>query len=54
MPGKVPVTILDVRTDEAVAHRPTALPGAIHVQPDEVLEKCKTLPVTDNLVLYCD
>ncbi len=52
--GQAPVTILDVRTDEAVAHRPFALPGAIHVPPDEVLEKCKTLPVTDNLVLYCD
>ncbi len=49
-----PVTILDVRTEEAVARRPAALPGAIHVAPDEVIEKCKTLPVTDNLILYCD
>ena len=49
-----PVTILDVRTNEAVSNRPFALPGAVHVPPDEVLEKCKTLPVTDNLVLYCD
>jgi hypothetical protein len=53
-PAGAPVTILDVRTDEAIAHRPAALPGAIHVRPDEVLEKCKTLPVTDSLVLYCD
>ncbi len=52
--AQAPVTILDVRTDEAVAKRPFALPGAVHIQPDEVLEKCKTLPVTDNLVLYCD
>jgi len=43
-----------VRTEEAFSHRPFALPGAIHIPPDEVLEKCKTLPVTDNLVLYCD
>jgi hypothetical protein len=49
-----PVTILDVRTDEAVARRPAALPGAIHIRPDQVIEKCKTLPVKDNLVLYCD
>ena len=49
-----PVTILDVRSNEAVAKRPAALPGAIHIPPDEVIEKCKTLPVTDNLVLYCD
>ncbi len=49
-----PVTILDVRSNEAVARRPAALPGAIHIPPDEVTEKCKTLPVTDNLVLYCD
>lgn len=56
-PGRAaspPVTILDVRTDEAVSHRPFALPGAIHIPPDEVLEKCKTLPVTESLILYCD
>jgi hypothetical protein len=52
--GPAPVTILDVRTNEAVSHRPFVLPGAIHVPPDEVLNKCKTLPVTENLVLYCD
>ncbi len=52
--ASAPVTILDVRTDQAVSNRPFALPGAIRVQPDEVMEKCKTLPVTDNLVLYCD
>jgi len=52
--GPAPLTILDVRTNEAVSHRPFELPGAIHIPPDEVLEKCKTLPVTDNLVLYCD
>jgi len=53
-PAGAPVTILDVRTDEAIAHRPAALPGAIHVRPGEVLEKCKSLSVTDSLVLYCD
>ena len=52
--GAAPVTILDVRSNEAVGRRPTALPGAIHVTPDEAIAKCKTLPVTDNLVLYCD
>lgn len=54
LPAAAPITILDVRTDEAFSHRPFALPGAIHVAPDEVLERCKTLPVTDSLVLYCD
>jgi S1-C subfamily serine protease len=48
------VTILDVRAPEAVAERPFALPGAVHMAPDDVLEKCNTLPVTENLVLYCD
>jgi S1-C subfamily serine protease len=62
VPGAVPaatavssgVTILDVRTDAATALRPQTIPGARRVAPDAVLEQCKTLPVSEHLVLFCD
>lgn len=46
--------VLDVRKDRDYTARPRRVPGALRVAPEELEERCATLPRDREIVAYCD